>query len=125
MGISENFLSARNGSAMQSRGERVNRSRGMGKPSKRFTMSESTLAAVVTTTETRAREEEETRAQEAQEEEEREEEEQEEQAQEEQEDKRLSNLLKKAESAFVKGNKGLLLSGVECGKWCHAIYVLR
>src|SRR5262249_46555963 len=24
-----------------------------------------------------------------------------------------------------RGNKGLLLSRVECGKWCHAVYVLR
>ena len=31
----------------------------------------------------------------------------------------------KAEQAFTRGNKGLLLSRVECGKWCNEIYVLR
>jgi hypothetical protein len=43
----------------------------------------------------------------------------------EQDEKALNTLLRKAESAFTRGNKGLLLSRVECGKWCHAIYVLR
>jgi hypothetical protein len=43
----------------------------------------------------------------------------------EQDEKQLNALLRKAESAFTKGNKGLLLSRVECGKWCHAIYSLR
>jgi hypothetical protein len=43
----------------------------------------------------------------------------------EQEEKQLNTLLRKAESAFTKGNKGLLLSRVECGRWCHAVYVLR
>jgi hypothetical protein len=43
----------------------------------------------------------------------------------EQDEKQLNALLRKAESAFTKGNKGLLLSRVECGKWCHAIYTLR
>jgi hypothetical protein len=40
-------------------------------------------------------------------------------------ERQLNTLLRKAESAFTKGNKGLLLSRVECGKWCHAVYVLR
>jgi hypothetical protein len=39
--------------------------------------------------------------------------------------RQLNTLLRKAEAAFTKGNKGLLLSRVECGKWCHAVYVLR
>src|SRR5207302_5932955 len=43
----------------------------------------------------------------------------------EQDEKQLNALLRKAEMAFAKGNKGLLLSRVECGKWCHAVYVLR
>jgi hypothetical protein len=42
-----------------------------------------------------------------------------------QDEKQLNALLRKAESAFTRGNKGLLLSRVECGKWCHAVYVLR
>jgi hypothetical protein len=42
-----------------------------------------------------------------------------------QEDKQLTILLRKCEHAFTKGNKGLLLSRVECGKYCHAVYVLR
>jgi len=45
--------------------------------------------------------------------------------QEAQDEKKLVALLKKAEKAFCKGNKGLLLSRVECGKYCHEIYVLR
>jgi hypothetical protein len=45
--------------------------------------------------------------------------------QEAQDEKKLNALLRKAEKAFCKGNKGLLLSRVECGKWCHEIYVLR
>ena len=45
--------------------------------------------------------------------------------QEEQDEKKLNQLLRKCEKAFCKGNKGLLLSRVECGKWCHEIYVLR
>jgi hypothetical protein len=40
-------------------------------------------------------------------------------------ERQLNTLLRKAEAAFTKGNKGLLLSRVECGKWCHAVYVLR
>jgi len=40
-------------------------------------------------------------------------------------ERQLNALLRKAENAFTKGNKGLLLSRVECGKWCHAVYVLR
>jgi hypothetical protein len=40
-------------------------------------------------------------------------------------ERQLNALLRKAESAFCKGNKGLLLSRVECGRWCHAIYVFR
>src|SRR5438067_9276097 len=43
----------------------------------------------------------------------------------EQDEKQLNALLGKAETAFTRGNKGLLLSRVECGKWCHAVYVLR
>jgi hypothetical protein len=46
-------------------------------------------------------------------------------AEQEKEERQLNTLLRKAESAFTKGNKGLLLSRVECGKWSHAIYVLR
>jgi hypothetical protein len=42
-----------------------------------------------------------------------------------QDDKQLDSLLKRAEKAFTKGNKEVLLSRVECGKWCHAVYVLR
>jgi hypothetical protein len=42
-----------------------------------------------------------------------------------QDEKALNTLLRKAESAFTRDNKGLLLSRVECGKWCYAIYVLR
>jgi hypothetical protein len=51
--------------------------------------------------------------------------EQEEEQAPEQDEKQLTALLRKAESAFTKGNKGLLLSRVECGRWCHAIYALR
>src|SRR5215471_15682436 len=42
-----------------------------------------------------------------------------------QDERKLNALLRKAEKAFCKGNKHLLLSRVECGKWCHEIYVLR
>jgi hypothetical protein len=42
-----------------------------------------------------------------------------------QEEKQLATYLRKAESAFCKGVRNLLLSRVECGKWSHAIYVLR
>jgi hypothetical protein len=42
-----------------------------------------------------------------------------------QEEKQLSALLRKCENAFCKGNKGLLLSRVECGNYCCQIYVLR
>jgi hypothetical protein len=58
-------------------------------------------------------------------EEEREQESPEEEQAPEQDEKQLNALLRKAESAFTKGNKGLLLSRVECGRWCHAVYVLR
>ena len=44
---------------------------------------------------------------------------------EQQDERKLNALLRKAEKAFCKGNKGLLLSRVECGKWCHEIYTLR
>jgi hypothetical protein len=65
-------------------------------------------------------------AQEAPEQEETPEQEEETQsAEQEKEERQLNTLLRKAESAFTKGNKGLFLSRVECGKWCHAIYVLR
>src|SRR5258708_6116828 len=43
----------------------------------------------------------------------------------EQDEKQFQNLLKRAESAFTKGNRALLLSRIECGKWCHASYVFR
>jgi hypothetical protein len=43
----------------------------------------------------------------------------------EQDERKLNALLRKAERAFCKGNKHLLLSRVECGKHCHDIYVLR
>src|SRR6516165_9755342 len=62
---------------------------------------------------------------EAPEPEEMEEEAQEQEEAPEQDEKQLNALLRKAEAAFTKGNKGLLLSRVECGKWCHAVYVLR
>src|SRR5437660_689784 len=42
-----------------------------------------------------------------------------------QEEKQLNKLLRKAETAFAKGNKGLLLSRVECGRWVHEVYVYR
>jgi hypothetical protein len=42
-----------------------------------------------------------------------------------QDERQLNALLRKAENAFTKGNKGLLLSRVECGRWCHAVYVFR
>jgi hypothetical protein len=42
-----------------------------------------------------------------------------------QEEKQLATYLRKAESAFCKGVRNLLLSRAECGKWSHAIYVLR
>jgi hypothetical protein len=46
-------------------------------------------------------------------------------AEEQQDERKLNALLRKCESAFCRGNKGLLLSRVECGKYCHAVYVLR
>ena len=64
-------------------------------------------------------------AQEAPEDEEQDQEEEEQEAPEQEDDKQLNILLRKCEHAFAKGNKGLLLSRVECGKWCHAVYVLR
>ena len=42
-----------------------------------------------------------------------------------QEEKTLKALLRKAESAFAKGGKALLISRVECGKHCHAVYAYR
>jgi hypothetical protein len=42
-----------------------------------------------------------------------------------QEEKTLNALLRKAKSAFVKGGKALLISRVECGKHCHAVYAYR
>jgi hypothetical protein len=57
---------------------------------------------------------------------EQEDEAQEDEAQEEaQEDKQLTVFLRKCEHAFTKGNKALVLSRVECGKWAHAVYELR
>jgi hypothetical protein len=64
-------------------------------------------------------------AQEAPEDEEQDQEEEEQEAPEQEDDKQLNILLRKCEHAFAKGNKGLLLSRVECGKYCHAVYVLR
>jgi hypothetical protein len=43
----------------------------------------------------------------------------------EQDERKLNALLRKAEAALTRGNKNLLLSRVECGKWCHEVYVLR
>jgi hypothetical protein len=43
----------------------------------------------------------------------------------EKEERQLNTFLRKAESAFTKGNKSLFLSRYECGKWCHGVYVLR
>jgi hypothetical protein len=40
-------------------------------------------------------------------------------------EKQLKAHLRKAESAFTKGNKELLVPRVECGRWCHEVYVLR
>jgi hypothetical protein len=40
-------------------------------------------------------------------------------------EKQFESLLRKAERAFVKGNRGMLLSRVECGKHCHECYALR
>jgi len=71
-------------------------------------MSESTLAAVLEAT---------TIAQEAPElQEEAPEQEEAQSAEQEKEERQLNILLRKAESAFVKGNKSLFLSRVECGK---------
>jgi len=64
-------------------------------------------------------------AQEAPEQDEEQEDEGQDEAPEEKDDPQLNTLLRKCEHAFTKGNKGLLLSRVECGKWCHAVYVLR
>jgi hypothetical protein len=63
--------------------------------------------------------------QEAPEDEEQDQEDEEQEAPEKEDDKQLNALLRKCEHAFAKGNKGLLLSRVECGKYCHAVYVLR
>ena len=73
-------------------------------------MSESTLAAVIEAT---------TISQEPPKQEE------EHSAEQEKEERQLNTFLRKAESAFTKGNKSLFLSRYECGKWCHAVYVLR
>ena len=40
-------------------------------------------------------------------------------------ERQLNVLLRKAEKAFCKGKKAEVLSRVECGKWCHEVYVLR
>jgi hypothetical protein len=53
------------------------------------------------------------------------EEEEQEEKQEQADDKQFELLLRKAERAFVKGNKGLLFGRIECGKYCHECYVLR
>jgi hypothetical protein len=48
-----------------------------------------------------------------------------EQKQEEKEEKAFNVALRKAVKAYNKGNKGLLISRVECGKHCHEAYVAR
>jgi hypothetical protein len=107
-----------NGSASNCRGERVSAPAARANLNKRFTMSDvSTLSTVLEAT---------SAAMEAPEHEEAPEQEAPEQEQApEQDEKQLNLLLRRAESAFTKGNKGLLLSRVECGRWCHAIYTLR
>src|SRR5262249_26366341 len=40
-------------------------------------------------------------------------------------ERQLNVLLHKAKKAFCKAKKAEILSRVECGKWCHEIYVLR
>jgi hypothetical protein len=42
-----------------------------------------------------------------------------------QDERELNALLRKAENAFAKGKKAEVLSRLECGRWCHAIYLLR
>jgi hypothetical protein len=107
-------------SAVKRRGKRPKRFRGMGSTRERgFTMSD--LNAVLSPVETAIAvviDEEETQTA------------QEEQAQDAEQDdkaesKRLEELLDKAEGAFCEGERALVLSRVECGKWCHAIYVFR
>jgi hypothetical protein len=98
----------------------MNRFRGAGKPAVRFTMSESSVLDSIVQAQAQAQEAQAEVAEEAQVEDE---------AQEDEappaDERQLNTLLRKAEAAFTKGNKGLLLSRVECGKWCHAVYVLR
>jgi hypothetical protein len=40
-------------------------------------------------------------------------------------ERQLNALLRKAESAFCKGQKAVVLTRVECGRWCHEIFALR
>jgi hypothetical protein len=115
-----------NGSASNCRGERVTVPAARANLLLRFTMSDvSTLSTVLEATSAalQAQEQEEAPEQEAPEQ--VEEREQEEEQAPEQDEKQLNALLRKAESAFTKGNKGLLLSRVECGKWCNEVYILR
>src|SRR5260370_32896093 len=94
-----------NGSASNCRGECVNIPAARAILLKRITMSDvSTLDAVLEATEPEQVTEPEAP---------------------EQDERLLNTLLRKAESAFTRGNKGLLLSRVECGKFCHAGYALR
>src|SRR5262249_29548729 len=106
---------------MQWRGERLTRSRARANLTKRFTMPESSASVQSTPAGQPAQpeapsvldkildEHEEPDAVQA---------DTEEDSPSEADDKQLNALLKKAETAFARGNKGLLLSRVECGKWC-------
>src|SRR5262249_48424228 len=112
---------------MQWRGERYARSRARANLTTRFTMPESSASVQSTPAGQPAQpeapsvldkildEHDEPDADDAEQED----------SQSEADDKQLNSLLKKAETAFARGNKGLLLSRVECGKWCHAIYAFR
>jgi hypothetical protein len=51
--------------------------------------------------------------------------EEQEQQEEKQDEKLFAISLKKAIKAYLKGNKGLLISRVEAGKHCHDCYVIR
>jgi hypothetical protein len=52
-------------------------------------------------------------------------EEEKEEGQEKQDEKLFQIALKKAIKAYCKGNKGLLLSRIEAGKYCHECFVIR
>jgi hypothetical protein len=64
-------------------------------------------------------------AEEEKEEEQAQEEAAKEQEQEDKEEKAFNVALKKAVKAFIKGNKGLLIARVECGKYCHEAFTVR